>query len=122
MNQLIKNSIFSPLPDSSKKGSSLWLGIGVFFLLAIFFYIHLIADSKISNSLHGGLMAAGATCLGALPILFSQEYSKRTYDILLGFGAGVMLAACFFSLIMPAIYISKEIGLSPFHASTTAGV
>jgi ZIP family zinc transporter len=122
MNQLIKNSIFSPLPDFYKKGSSLWLGIGVFFLLAIFFYIHLIADSKISNSLHGGLMAAGATCLGALPILFSQEYSKRTYDILLGFGAGVMLAACFFSLIMPAIYISKEIGLSPFHASKTAGV
>ena len=122
MDQLIKNSIFSPLHDSSKKDSSLWLGIGVFVLLAIFFYINQIADLKISNALHGGLMAAGATCLGSLPILFSQEYSKKTYDTLLGFGAGVMLAACFFSLIMPAIHISKEIGLSPFYASATAGV
>ena len=120
MNQLIKNSIFSPLHDSSKKASSLWLGIG-FFLLAIFFYINQIADSKISNALHGGLIAAGSTCLGSLPILFSQTFSRKTYDTLLGFGAGVMLAACFFSLIIPAIHISKEIGLSPFYASATAG-
>jgi hypothetical protein len=45
MNQLIKNSIFSPLHDSSKKESSLWLGIGVFVLLAIFFYINQITTA-----------------------------------------------------------------------------
>lgn len=49
-------------------------------------------------------LAAGlATGVGALPVLFSRNISQRTQDIMLGFGAGVMLAATSFSLIVPAI-------------------
>lgn len=48
--------------------------------------------------------AAGlATGIGAIPILFTTSVSERMRDILLGFAAGVMLAATSFSLIIPAI-------------------
>ncbi len=44
-----------------------------------------------------------ATGIGALPVLFSRSVSQRTQDVMMGFGAGVMLAATSFSLIVPAI-------------------
>ncbi len=49
------------------------------------------------------LIAGSATVIGAIPILFTRKISIRTQDIMLGFGAGVMLAASAFSLIVPAI-------------------
>jgi len=49
-------------------------------------------------------LAAGlATAVGALPMLFLRRLSERTEDTLLGFAAGVMLAASFFSLIIPGL-------------------
>jgi ZIP family zinc transporter len=50
-------------------------------------------------SLAAGLM----TVAGAVPALLGREVSRRSQDALLGFAAGVMLAASFFSLILPAI-------------------
>ena len=44
-----------------------------------------------------------ATGVGALPILFVRRISDRLLDAMLGFAAGVMLAATAFSLIVPAI-------------------
>lgn len=44
-----------------------------------------------------------ATGLGALPVLFTRKVSDRLMDGLLGFAAGVMLAATAFSLLVPAI-------------------
>lgn len=35
--------------------------------------------------------------------MLSQRLSERTQDSLFGFGAGVMLAACAFSLILPGL-------------------
>ena len=49
------------------------------------------------------LVAGLATGAGALPVLFTREVSDRTLDIMLGFAAGVMLAATAFSLLIPAI-------------------
>jgi len=49
-------------------------------------------------------LAAGiATGVGALPVLFFRNVSRQLQDIMMGFGAGVMLAATSFSLIVPAI-------------------
>jgi ZIP family zinc transporter len=49
-------------------------------------------------------LAAGlATGVGALPAIFARNITKPTQNILLGFGAGVMLAATSFSLIIPAL-------------------
>ena len=52
------------------------------------------------------LVAGLATGAGALPVLFTTKVSDRLLDIMLGFSAGVMLAATSFSLIVPAIDIS----------------
>jgi len=44
-----------------------------------------------------------ATGVGALPVLFTARVSDRLLDGMLGFAAGVMLAATAFSLLVPAI-------------------
>lgn len=49
------------------------------------------------------LVAGLATGVGALPVLFTRRISDRFLDILLGFAAGVMLAATSFSLLVPSV-------------------
>lgn len=49
------------------------------------------------------LVAGLCTGLGAVPIFFTKNVSHKTLDSMLGFAAGVMLAATSFSLIVPAI-------------------
>jgi ZIP family zinc transporter len=59
-----------------------------------------------SLTLLGTLATVGtglATGVGALPILFMRNVSDRLLNAMLGFAAGVMLAATAFSLILPAI-------------------
>jgi len=51
------------------------------------------------------LIAGLATVLGALPVLFIRKVSEKFIDTSMGFTAGVMLAATFFGLILPAIKI-----------------
>lgn len=56
----------------------------------------------------GCLFSGSLTGIGALPVLFTTNISQKLQDIMLGFGAGVMLAATSFSLIIPAIEASEE--------------
>ncbi|WP_188707003.1 ZIP family metal transporter [Polaromonas eurypsychrophila] len=78
-------------------------------------------DPRIKGALTGGAIAALATALGTLPVVFSQNFSQRTYDTLLGFGAGVMLAASSFSLIIPALNAAKQQGASAWGAGGIVG-
>ena len=73
-------------------------------------------------ALVGGGTAAAATALGTLPVLLSQQFSRRTYDSFLGFGAGVMLGATSFSLIIPALAASKAAGAGAMQASVLVGL
>jgi len=57
----------------------------------------------------GSLLAGLMTTVGALPVLFGRIPSERTRDALLGFAAGVMLSASFFSLIVPSLEISERV-------------
>jgi ZIP family zinc transporter len=59
--------------------------------------------SPVALGFFGSLAAGSLTAIGAIPILFGQIPSRATRDMLLGFAAGVMLAASFFSLIIPAL-------------------
>jgi ZIP family zinc transporter len=68
------------------------------------------------QALTGGSIAALATALGTLPIVFSQRLSERTQDTLFGFGAGVMLAASAFSLIIPGIAAARASGAEAWGA------
>jgi len=49
------------------------------------------------------LIAGLATAVGAIPVFFTKKISVKMQDIFLGFGAGVMLAATSFSLIVPGL-------------------
>jgi ZIP family zinc transporter len=78
-------------------------------------------DARMGGALLGGLMAALATALGTLPVLLSHQLSQKTYDTLLGFGAGVMLAACSFSLIIPALAAAKLQGAGAWGSGGIVG-
>ncbi len=73
----------------------------------------------LSGAIVGGSAAALATAVGTLPVLLSWQPSQRLHDAMLGFGAGVMLAACAFSLIVPGIEAATELGAGKWGASLT---
>ncbi|MGZ9809304.1 ZIP family metal transporter [Pseudoroseicyclus sp. H15] len=56
----------------------------------------------------GSLVAGLMTAVGALPVLAGRVPGQATRDMLLGFAAGVMLSASFFSLIIPALDSGAE--------------
>ena len=64
------------------------------------------------------LCAGLATAIGALPILVIRKPSAQAQDVMLGFAAGVMLAASFFSLIIPGIDVAQEQGATKLGAVT----
>jgi ZIP family zinc transporter len=49
------------------------------------------------------LGTAAATGAGALPVLITRSVSLKAQNAMLGFSAGIMLAASFFSLLLPAL-------------------
>lgn len=64
----------------------------------------------------GSLGAGALTGVGALGVFLFKRLSKRLEDGLLSFAAGIMLAASFFSLILPAI----EHGEAIYHSANLA--
>ena len=60
-------------------------------------------SDPISMGILASLLAGLATGVGALPILAKADFSRRSLDLMLGFAAGVMLAASSFSLLVPAL-------------------
>ncbi|MBP0482050.1 ZIP family metal transporter [Sagittula salina] len=56
----------------------------------------------------GGTVAAIATTAGAIPAVVGKRMSRGTSDMMLGFAAGVMLSAAYFSLILPGIERAEE--------------
>lgn len=57
------------------------------------------------------LFTWGVTALGAATVFFFRELERRILDGMLGFAGGVMIAASYWSLLDPAIEMSKEGGL-----------
>ena len=66
------------------------------------------ADAALRLAMLGGVAGFAATALGALPALFLRHLAQRTEDVMLGFAAGMMLAASSFSLILPGIAAGEE--------------
>ncbi|MDD4319151.1 MAG: ZIP family metal transporter [Candidatus Peribacteraceae bacterium] len=56
------------------------------------------------------LFTWGVTALGAAVVFFTKEIDRRILDASLGFAAGVMVAASFWSLLAPSITLSGEMG------------
>ena len=79
-----------------------------------------------SQNLHlavvGGLAGFGATALGAVLAVVLRDVSTRNQDVMLGFAAGMMLAASSFSLILPGLDAAREITHSGVMAATVVVV
>jgi ZIP family zinc transporter len=60
----------------------------------------------VSQALLATLFTWVLTALGALPVLFTRRFHQQVMDGMLGFAAGVMIAASYWSLLAPAIELS----------------
>ncbi|RXE56632.1 dihydroorotate dehydrogenase [Methanoculleus taiwanensis] len=83
-------------------------------MLAYFAGLH-----PVLQALLAGLFTWSMTALGAGGVFLSREMNRRRLDGMLGFAAGVMIAASFWSLLLPAVELSGSTGLA---ACTPAAV
>jgi len=67
------------------------------------------APGGLRYALLGGAAGFATTALGALPALILRGMPQKLEDSLLGFAAGMMLAASAFSLLLPGIEAGTEI-------------
>jgi len=63
-------------------------------------------QSPVIQALYGTLFTWLMTAIGAAAIFLSREPGRKLQDGMLGFAAGVMIAASFWSLLAPAIELS----------------
>ncbi|WP_336327219.1 ZIP family metal transporter [Halovenus sp. HT40] len=66
-------------------------------------FVRLVGTSPVIQALAGGIIIATMNLFGASLVLVWRNPSERALDGMLGFAAGVMLAAAFTSLIIPGI-------------------
>lgn len=57
------------------------------------------------------------TALGAGLVFFFKSMNQKALDLMMGFAAGVMIAASFWSLLAPAIELSTELGNNAWFTS-----
>lgn len=70
--------------------------------------------SPVVQSLIATTFTWGVTALGAAGVFLSKEINRKLLDGMLGFAAGVMIAASYWSLLAPSIEISETLGLPPY--------
>jgi len=66
--------------------------------------------NPVTQALIGTLFTYGVTALGAAMVFFFKTIKKTILNGMLGFAAGVMIAASFWSLLAPSIEMAKEQG------------
>ena len=79
-------------------------------------------SERLRYAMYGGGAGFAATAFGALLAIGLGTISSRTQDTMLGFAAGMMLAASSFSLILPGLDAAKAITGSSFGAAGTVVV
>ena len=70
--------------------------------------------SPISQALLATLFTWGVTAAGAAVVFFVEKGSSRVLHMSLGFAAGVMIAASFWSLLAPSIALAEDMGAIPW--------
>ena len=60
------------------------------------------------------LFTWGVTALGAALVFFTRTVNAKLMDAMLGFAAGVMIAASFWSLLAPGIDMAEQMGQNPW--------
>lgn len=67
--------------------------------------------SPVLQALFATLFTWGVTALGAAFVFIGKTITRKLLVAMLGFAAGVMIAASFFSLLLPAIDLAEESGV-----------
>ncbi|MBN2533251.1 MAG: ZIP family metal transporter [Spirochaetales bacterium] len=71
-------------------------------------------NSPVLQALIATLFTWFVTALGAGMVFFFKTISRKILDGMLGFAGGVMIAASFWSLLAPAIDLSRDMGIIPW--------
>lgn len=70
--------------------------------------------SPVIQALIATLFTWGVTALGASLVFFFKKINRNLLNGMLGFAAGVMIAASFWSLLAPGIQMAEELGQTPW--------
>lgn len=70
--------------------------------------------NPVFQALLAGIFTWGVTAAGAAGVFTARKFSQKTLDSMLGFAAGVMIAASFWSLLAPAIEMSEDHRYGPW--------
>ncbi len=70
--------------------------------------------SPVIQALIATLFTYGVTVLGAALVFLFKKVNKTVMDAMLGFAAGVMIAASFWSLLSPAIEMASSLNMIPW--------
>ncbi|WP_306548499.1 ZIP family metal transporter [Desulfobulbus sp.] len=70
--------------------------------------------SPVTQAFLATLFTWAVTAAGAGLVFMSREINQRLLDALLGFAAGVMIAASFWSLLAPGIEMAEQMGHIPW--------
>lgn len=74
--------------------------------------------SPVQQALIGTLFTWGVTALGAGLVFFFKKINKKVLNGMLGFAAGVMIAASFWSLLAPSIEMAEDLGQTAWVTAT----
>ncbi len=66
--------------------------------------------SPVCQGVLATLFTYAVTAMGAAVVFFFKSVNKKLMDVMMGFAAGVMIAASFWSLLSPAIELAEELG------------
>jgi len=70
--------------------------------------------SPVMQAFIATLFTWGLTAAGASLVLFTKDINQKLMDSTLGFAAGVMIAASFWSLLAPGLEMAEELGHIPW--------
>ncbi len=70
----------------------------------------LLEYNPILLALFAGIFTWSLTALGSAMVFFFKEIKQKYFNLMLGFAAGIMIAASFWSLLLPAIEMTEKEG------------
>jgi ZIP family zinc transporter len=73
-----------------------------------------LALTPITQALLATIFTWGMTAAGAAIVYLTRTINRRMFDAMLGFAAGVMIAASFWSLLAPGIEAAEQMGMNPW--------
>lgn len=66
--------------------------------------------SPVTQALIATLFTWDVTAAGAAPVFLTGTVNRKVMDSMLGFAAGVMIAASYWSLLAPGIEMAEQLG------------